>query len=292
MAQAFSSFGSSVTVIARSERLVADKPPPAGRALQAALEEDGVRFLLSRQVTAAERSGTGATLTLSSADGTVERVECDLVLVASGRLPNTDDLGLEAAGVRYDSAAGIAVDDLLRTSNPDVYAVGDCVAGVPRLTHMAGEMAKLAVQNALFDGEWRLSSLVVPRCIYTEPELASVGEVGGEISAAAAPGGVEMVEYTAALRGNDRAILEGESADGGFVTLRAEAATGRVVGGTVLAARAGEIINEISLAIKAGLSLESLGRNIHPYPTTSEAVMGCGLQWINARWRTMPRREG
>ena len=122
------------------------------------------------------------------------------------------------------------------------------------------------------------------RCIYTEPELASVGET-------AASGGVEMVEYMVALRGNDRAILEGESTDGGFVLLRAEAATGRVLGGTVLAARAGEIINEISLAIKAGLSLESLGRNIHPYPTTSEAVMGCGLQWINARWRTMPERR-
>ena len=97
--------------------------------------------------------------------------------------------------------------------------------------------------------------------------------------------------YVAPLRDNDRAILEGESGDGGFVLVRAREASGEIVGATVLANRAGEIINELSLAIKAGLGIEALGRNIHPYPTTGEAVMGCGLQWINARWKTMPNAE-
>ena len=158
---------------------------------------------------------------------------------------------------------------------------------------MAGEMAKLAVQNALFGGAWRLSSLVVPRCVYTEPELASVGAVvaADDGEAAGARPGDAIVEYVAPLRDNDRAILEGESGDGGFVLVRAREASGEIVGATVLANRAGEIINELSLAIKAGLGIEALGRNIHPYPTTGEAVMGCGLQWINARWKTMPPRR-
>ena len=90
---------------------------------------------------------------------------------------------------------------------------------------------------------------------------------------------------------NDRAILEGERDDGGFVLVRSRVSNGQVLGGTVLASRAGEIINEISLAAKAGLTMQDLGRNVHPYPTTGEAVMGCGLQWINARWKTLPARD-
>jgi len=175
------------------------------------------------------------------------------------------------------------VDDFLATTNADVYAVGDVVSGTPRLTHVAGEHAKVAVQNALFNGRWRHTELTIPACTYTEPELATVGING----AAAAAAGLAVDEYEARLEGNDRAILEGEESEGGFVRIVCKQGSGQVVGATVCAGRAGEIINEISLAIKADLGLEMLGRNIHPYPTTGEAVMGCGLQWINARWQTL-----
>jgi pyruvate/2-oxoglutarate dehydrogenase complex dihydrolipoamide dehydrogenase (E3) component len=299
MAQAFATFGSHVTLVGRSPTLLAEEPPAAGAALRAALERDGVTFVLGARVTRAEKGADGGAgrcaLTLALADGTSSTLQCDTLLVASGRIPNTEDLGLEAAGIET-SADGVLVNDLLATTNPNVYAVGDCVAGTPRLTHMAGEMAKLAVQNSLFGGTWRLSSLVVPKCIYTEPELASVARIGPSSSSSSAAADlasaevvVEEEQFVASLAGNDRAILEGESDDGGFVMVRCERGSGRVVGGTVLAPRAGEIVNEISLAVKANLTMESLGRNIHAYPTTGEATMACGLQWVNARWKTMQK---
>jgi len=188
-------------------------------------------------------------------------LECDALLVATGREPNTGglgrgaaearcergvhrtcpghvpvgDLGLDAAGVETGEG-GILVDELLATSNPDVYAAGDVVSGTPRLTHVAGEHAKVAVENALFGGAWRHTSLVVPSVIYTEPEAPrvrlresdrerprategardQVAMVGMSLAAARAAG-VEVEEYSSALAGNDRAILEGEDEEGGFV---------------------------------------------------------------------------
>ena len=140
------------------------------------------------------------------------------------------------------------------------------------------------MQNALFEGAWRHTDLVIPSVVYTEPELATVGLT---TAAAAAAGVVEVDEFTTSLSGNDRAILEGDDDAGGFVHILCRKGTDEIVGATVCAPRAGEIINELTLAIKAGVGLAAVGRNVHPYPTTSEAVMGCGLQWINARWKRL-----
>jgi len=204
--------------------------------------------------------------------------------VATGRTPNVHGLGLEAAGVRYTSEHGIEIDDLAATSNPHVYAVGDCAAGVPRFTHMAGEMAKLVVQNAVFGDEWRVSSLVVPRCVYTSPEVAGVGMSRTEADAQ----GVAVDAYTASLAHNDRAILDGEAGGGGFVEVLCKKGTDTIVGATAVAPHAGEMISELTLAIKARIGLEAIGRVIHPYPTASEAVMGCGLGYVRAHWAMLP----
>ena len=130
--------------------------------------------------------------------------------MATGRVPNVSDLGLEAAGISYSPEAGVRIDARGCTSNPSVYAIGDCAAGVPRFTHVSGEMAKLAVQNALFGDDWQLGALVeaVPRCVYTDPELACVGL--SPIDAAGA--GVAVEAYSSSLRHNDRALLEGQHA--------------------------------------------------------------------------------
>ena len=143
---------------------------------------------------------------------------------------------------------------------------------------MSGEMAKVVVQNSLFDDEWRLSSLVVPSCMYTEPEYASVGIVNANAD--------EVDVYMTSLEHNDRAILESDN-EYGYAKVFCKKGTGTIVGCTIIASRAGEIINEVTLAMKHNIPLEGIGRNIHSYPTTGEVVMMCGLQLINSKWKRL-----
>ena len=211
-------------------------------------------------------------------------LECEALLVATGRVPNVHGLGLEVAGVEYSASDGIKVDDLCATTNKAIYAVGDCVAGVPRFTHMSGEMAKMCVQNALFGDAWRLSSLVVPRCVYTEPEVAAVGLSPQE----ARRQQLAVDTYTASLAHNDRAIVEGHAARGGFVEVLCREGTDTIVGATVVSAHAGEIVNEITLAMQEGVGLERVARVIHPYPTTAEGVQQAALGYIRKNWSKLP----
>ena len=176
MAQTFSLLGSDVTVINRSSRLFESKggDEEASELLQKELEADGVTFLSSAKISNVETlstdgangSNNGFPLMKVSVGG--KDLECELLLIATGRLANVENLGLEEAGVDYKAGAGVAVNEFCQsTSNPSVYGVGDCVADVPRLTHMSGEMAKMVVQNALAGDDWKLSSLVVPAVMYT-----------------------------------------------------------------------------------------------------------------------------
>jgi len=179
MAQAFSLLGSKVSVVNRSSRLFESKAgdPEAASILQAELEEGGVEFLSSSTIKKVETlKDDNEGLPVMKVTVEDQEIECDCLLVAAGRMANIEDCGLEEANVKFEVGKGVVVDDYARSvSNPSIFAVGDCCAGVPRLTHMAGEMAKLAVQNSLANDEWRLSSLVVPAVAYTEPELATVG---------------------------------------------------------------------------------------------------------------------
>lgn len=295
MAQSFARFGSKVTVLQRSARLFQSKQGDAEAAelLQTALERDGVVFVtgnIKAVETKRERDDKDPTalpllgVTVEPMDDSENvDLECECLLVASGRVANVENLGLEKAGIEYQVGKGVAVNDLAQTiGNPNVYAVGDCVAGVPRLTHMSGEMAKLIVQNSLFDDEWKLSSLVVPAVMYTEPEYATVGVASEDM---ATKQGLKVNVYRAGLEHNDRAILE--SSNEGFCKIICKAGTDEILGATIVAERAGEMINEVSLAIKNGIGLRAIGRNIHSYPTTGEAVMGCGIQYINSHWATL-----
>uniref|UniRef100_A0A7S2VA51 Pyridine nucleotide-disulphide oxidoreductase dimerisation domain-containing protein n=1 Tax=Entomoneis paludosa TaxID=265537 RepID=A0A7S2VA51_9STRA len=212
-------------------------------------------------------------------------MECECLLVATGRAPNVEKLNLEAAGIEYEVGKGVKVNDLAQTvGNPNVYAVGDAVADVPRLTHMSGEMAKLVVQNALFDDDWKLSSFVVPAVAYTEPEYATAGIYS---EALAAKKGIEVDVYRAGLEHNDRAILESNNV--GFCKIVCAKGTDEILGTTIVAERAGEMINEVTLAMKNKIGLKGIGRNIHSYPTSGEAVMGCGIGYINSHWKTLEK---
>eukprot|EP00545_Synedropsis_sp_CCMP1620_P013483 CAMPEP_0119004920 /NCGR_PEP_ID=MMETSP1176-20130426/1433_1 /TAXON_ID=265551 /ORGANISM="Synedropsis recta cf, Strain CCMP1620" /LENGTH=579 /DNA_ID=CAMNT_0006956681 /DNA_START=114 /DNA_END=1853 /DNA_ORIENTATION=- len=288
MAQCFAAFGTHVTVIQRAERLFQSKggDQEGAALLQKILTEDGVTFLSKSTIANVEtlRERSKDTLPLMKVTLNVgeekQVLECECLLVATGRASNVENLGLEEAGVEYQLGKGVTVNDLAQSvSNENVYAVGDCAAGVPRLTHMSGEMAKQAVQNALFGDDWKLIDFVVPAVMYTEPEYATVGI---ESADQAARKGIEVDVYRGGLEHNDRAILESDQ--NGFCKIVCEKGTGKIIGATIVAARAGEIINEVTLAMKHNISLDGIGRNIHPYPTTGEAVMGAGLQYINSKW--------
>lgn len=295
MAQAFATFGTHVTVLQRSKTLFASKQgdPEAAKILQEELEKSGVHFLSGstkqvktlRQRSADPKEFPLMSVTVGLEDGEQE-LECECLMVATGRVSNVENLGLEAAGVEYQVGKGITVNDLAQTTNPNIYGVGDCVAGVERLTHMSGEMAKLVVQNSLFNDDWKLSSLVVPAVMYTEPEWATVG-----ISSAlmAEKKGIEVDTYRGGLEHNDRAILE--SSNVGFCKIFTKKGTDEIVGACIVAERAGEMLNEISLAMKNNIGLKAIGRNIHSYPTTGEAVMGCGIQFINSHWETFDKEN-
>lgn len=284
MAQVFATFGSKVSVIMRGDTLFPRGDPDAGPYLQKSLEESSnVEFIKSASLTKVEtlkvpeNNDDLPLMRLSiTSNGEESELESDCLLIAAGRTPNVENLNLEAANIDYDVKEGILVDDNSKSTNPDVYSVGDCTAKVPRLTHMSGEMAKVVVQNALFEDDWKLSSLVVPATMYTEPEYATAGIVTG---------GDDVDVYTASLEHNDRAILEGDRE--GYAKIFCKKGTGEIVGTSIIASRAGEIINEVTLAMKHGIPLEGIGRNIHCYPTTGEVVMTCGLQLINSKWKRL-----
>jgi pyruvate/2-oxoglutarate dehydrogenase complex dihydrolipoamide dehydrogenase (E3) component len=304
MAYAFANMGSKVTVIQRSSRLFESQQGDAEAAdiITSELKKVGVTFLSNAQLTSVEtlRQAGDPTnmdssnelplmkLSIQSLE-TTTTLDCDCLLVALGRLPNIENLGLEAAGITATVGKGVHINDYAQCEgNSNVYAVGDCVMGVPRLTHVSGEMAKLVVQNALFgdDWMWKVSSLVVPAVMYTEPEYATVGIYSKEL---ADKKGIEVDVWRTSLEDNDRGIVEEKNV--GVVVVVCKQGTDEILGATIVAERAGEMINEVTLAIKHNIGLRGIGRNIHAYPTIGEAVMTCGVQLINSQWPRFERKK-
>ena len=216
--------------------------------------------------------------------GREDTVAADEILVATGRVPNVEGLGLETAGVRC-APEGIVVDDHLRTTNARIYAAGDVCLGW-KFTHAADAAARIVIQNALFGlaGRRRLSRLVVPWCTYTDPEVAHVGLGEGE----ARERGVAIDTLVRRLADVDRARTDGETE--GFVKVHVRRGTDRIVGATIVARRAGELIGELTLAMSAGIGLGRLSGVIHPYPTQSEAIRQLGDQYRRTRLTPFVRR--
>ncbi len=265
MAQSFARFGSEVTVLDFAPQVLPREDKDAAEIVRKSLEREGVRLLLGVKLTGAVRTSDGKAIWYEQG-GQRGEATGDQVLVAAGRAPNVEGLGLETAGIEFDKS-GVKVNDRMRTTNKKVFAIGDA-ASVYKFTHNADFQARRVLGNALFFGlgGGKASDLVIPWCTYTSPEVAHVGLYEAEARKA----GCEVETITVPLNEVDRAILEGE--DEGFVRVHLKKGSDKILGATIVAAHAGEMIGEVTLAMTAGLGLRSIGNTIHPYPTQAEAI--------------------
>ncbi len=212
-----------------------------------------------------------------------EEIVADEILIGAGRAPNVEGLGLEAAGVLSDRESGIKVNDYLQTANPNIYAIGD-VASPFKFTHVADEHARIAIRNALFFGRAKASALIIPWCTYTDPEIAHVGMYQHE----AEKKGVKVKTFVQELAEADRAVLDGET--DGFVKVHVQDGSDKVLGATIVASHAGDLISEITTAMKAGLGLGGIASVIHPYPTQAAAIKKVGDAYNRTRLTPFTKR--
>ncbi|MBS0202223.1 MAG: mercuric reductase [Planctomycetes bacterium] len=282
LAQSFARLGSEATLIERSDQLLGREDPDAARIVLNALQRDGVRVLMQSTVKLVRPPSTDRVLVVTTPEGEQEII-VDEILVGAGRIPNIEGLNLEAVGVATDPRRGVIVDDWLRTSNPRIFAAGD-VCSPYNFTHAADFMARIVIQNALFLGRARASSLTIPWCTYTSPEVAHVGVT----ERSAAESHIPIQTFIQPFEHVDRAILEGTS--NGFVKVHVRAGTGQIVGATIVAEHAGEMIGELVLAIKHRIGLGRLASTIHPYPTIADAIRKCGDAYNKTRLTPFVKR--
>jgi pyruvate/2-oxoglutarate dehydrogenase complex dihydrolipoamide dehydrogenase (E3) component len=289
LAQAFARFGAQVCLIGNRSQILPREDADAAAIVQAALVRDGVRLHLDTEVRQVDHQQGDKVLRLESA-GRLSELRVDAILVGTGRAPNVEELGLEAAGVAYDVETGVQVNDRLQTSNPRIFAAGD-VCSRYRFTHAADAMARIAIQNALFFGRAKASALTIPWCTYTEPEIAHVGVHERQ--------GLLVDTFVQRLDAVDRAVLDG--ATEGFLKIHVQKGGDRILGATLVAEHAGDLIAEVTLAMTGRLGLGTLARTIHPYPTQAEVIKKAAdaynrsrltpfVKAILARWFTWTRK--
>jgi pyruvate/2-oxoglutarate dehydrogenase complex dihydrolipoamide dehydrogenase (E3) component len=286
MAQSLALFGSNVKVLLRGSKLLPKEDPDAAKIVQEALVEDGIDFCFNCGFDRVEHTPPTEAEEWPdirfhvTRNGAQDVIACDMLLVATGRKPNVDGLGLELAGVAFDNKRGVHVDTNLRTSSPDIFAVGDVCTSM-QFTHVSGAMAGIVVENALFGGKRKFEETLVPWCTFTEPEVAHTGLYESDF----AERGIQCETWKVDFAHNDRAILE--SATVGFCKVHCRKGTDQILGGTIVAANAGDMISEITVAIQAKIGLGTLGRVIHPYPTIAEGIQGCGISYNRTLWKKL-----
>jgi pyruvate/2-oxoglutarate dehydrogenase complex dihydrolipoamide dehydrogenase (E3) component len=278
MAQAFRRLGSKVVLFNDAEHILPREDADAAAIVQNVFGREGIRLVLGCRVQRVERKGNEKVIHFTCADGSSDQASVDEILVAVGRIPNVEGLNLEEVGVEYDRR-GVKVNDRLQTTNPRIFAAGDiCMSW--KFTHAADAAAKIVVQNALFFGRRKLSSLTMPWCTYTDPEVAHVGMYERE----AKEKGIETDTYTVPLHENNRAVTDGE--EEGFVRIHTRKGTDRILGATIVAAHAGDLISQVTLAIVGKLGLGTMLNTIYPYPTQAEAIKR--VAGAHARTRLTP----
>jgi pyruvate/2-oxoglutarate dehydrogenase complex dihydrolipoamide dehydrogenase (E3) component len=277
MAQAFCRFGVQTIIVQKRPLFLPREERDAAQLLSDALVRDGIEVRLNTRVEKVRVEGRTKIVDLVS-DDYRSTVTVDAILTGTGRVPNVDGLSLEAAGIDYDRRHGVHVDDFLRTTNRRVYAAGDaCLAH--KFNDTADASAGIVVQNALFRGHRRLSALTIPWCTYTDPEIAHVGLYVRQ----ARERDIPVETFTIPMHEVDRAIADDEEV--GFVKITVYERTDRILGATIVARHAGEMISEITLAIAARIGLRTLARVIHPYPTQAEAIRMAADACARARAR-------
>jgi pyruvate/2-oxoglutarate dehydrogenase complex dihydrolipoamide dehydrogenase (E3) component len=269
-AQAFQRLGTQVTLLHKYDRIMNREDPEAAAVIQAVFQREGIQLLLGCQPLRVGKTGAGKVVEYEC-HGQPGSFEVDEILSGAGRAPNVEGLNLEAAGVVYEpgKGRGVLVNDYLQTSNHRIYAAGD-ICGPYQFTHTADFQARLVIQNALFFGHQKMSSLIIPWCTYTDPEVAHVGLSKAE----AEKQGLEYTVFTRELKDVDRAIIDGET--DGFVKIMVRKGSDKILGATIVARHAGDMISEITTAMVANLGLGSLANVIHPYPTRAEAIRQTG----------------
>jgi pyruvate/2-oxoglutarate dehydrogenase complex dihydrolipoamide dehydrogenase (E3) component len=275
LAQTFRRFGAEVTLLEAAPQILIREDRDAAERVERAMVRDGVSLIVSANIKGVETRGDEKIINLECG-GEARQIATDEILIGAGRAPAVDGLGLEAAGVDYDRMRGITVNDRLQTTNPRIYAAGD-VCSAHKFTHVSDAMARIVIRNALFSGRAAASALTIPWCTYTDPEIAHVGLYEADARAR----GIEVATFVQELADVDRAILDGES--DGFVKIHADRKTGRIVGATIVASHAGEMISELTIAIAAGVRMSALADVIHPYPTQAEAIRKTGDAWNRTR---------
>lgn len=262
--------GADVLVVEFLENILPGMDADVGKAFQRILMKQGVTFRLGAKVTGVTRSGAGHKVTIEPAGGGgAATVDADVVLVSIGRVPFTEGLGLQEAGVDLDNRGRVIVDDYFQTSVPGIYAIGDVIAG-PMLAHKA-EDEGVAVAEILAGQAGHVNYDAIPNVIYTYPEVASVGKTEEELKAAGVAYTIGKFPFTA----NGRAKVN-RTTDG-FVKVLADAETDRVLGVHIIGAHAGEMIAEAAVLMEFGGSAEDLARTSHAHPTLNEAVKEAAL---------------
>lgn len=268
LAQAFQRLGCQVVLLHKHGHILDREDADAAEIVQKAFVSESIRLVLDASLKQVERKN-GEKIIHYTTRGVEESVAVDEILAGAGRAPNVEGLDLEAVGVRYDRREGVIVNDRLQTTNPRIFAAGD-VCMKWKFTHAADFAARIVIQNALFLGRKKLSALTMPWATYTDPEIAHVGLYERE----ARERGIELDTYRRDFHDVDRAVVDGE--EEGFVKIHTRKGTGEILGATIVARHAGEMISEISVAMAAKLGLGKLASVIHPYPTQAEAIRQCG----------------
>ena len=267
-AQALQRLGCQVTLLHKYDRLMNREDADAARLVQQVFVREGIHLILAAKPLQVLKTEGGKLVRYESA-GQPGEIEVDEILAGAGRAPNVENLGLDAAGVRYDPREGVVVNDRLQTTNRHIYAAGD-VCLKYKFTHMADATARIVIQNALFLGRKKVSALTIPWCTYTDPEVAHVGINEAE----AEKQGLPIQTFIKPLSEVDRAVVDGETE--GMVKIHLQPGTDRILGATIVARHAGEMISEITLAMVGKIGLGALAAVIHPYPTQAEAIRQTG----------------
>jgi len=267
LAQAFHRLGCEVTLLHKNPHLLDREDADAAEIVQQKFIREGLNLVLDCAIAKVEKTENGKVIHYQQ-NGSVNQIEVDEILVGAGRSPNVG-LNLEVVGVDYDKRRGVIVNDYLQTTNPRIFAAGDICMDW-KFTHAADAAARIVIKNTLFApfglGKSKLSDLVMPWVTYTDPEIAHVGLYAEEAKAK----GLETDEIKIPFSSIDRAIYDGETE--GFIKILHHRGSDRILGATIVARHAGEMISEITLAIATKQGLNAISSVIHSYPTQADAI--------------------
>ena len=263
-AQLFAHFGTKVTVLQRSDRIIPEEEPEISELLKQYLEEEGIEIYTGMSITGVRKSG-GKKIVNFTAGGKAKEIEVDHILFATGRRPNTDGMNLEKAGVELDRKGFVKVNNEMQTSAPHIWAAGD-VIGEPMLETIAAKEGAIAAENAFTQNKKKIDFNVIPHAIFTYPEVASVGSTDAQ----AIGNGVTCRCGVIPFSFVPKAHIIGDTR--GIIKVVADSRTKKIVGVHILAPHAADIIHEGTLAVKFGLTVDDIIDTVHVFPTLSEAV--------------------